>query len=237
MTMNDLDIKILGSSSKGNCYVIDTHEGILLLECGLKYKEILKAIDFKIQNVLGCIVTHEHKDHSKSIKELTDAGVDVYASAGTLEACNIQHHRAIPVKSENQFQTGKFKIMPFETQHDAKEPLGYLIFHPDFGRLLFATDTYYVKYKFKNLNYIMVECNFSLSILNERVKSGDVHEAMKKRLLGSHFSLENVVEFLTANNLSTVKQIYLIHLSDGNSDEKVFKETIQRTTGKPVIVC
>lgn len=59
---------------------------------------------------------------------------------------------------------------------------------------------------------------------------------LKNRLLTSHFSLENVKEFLKANDLSQVREIWLLHLSDGNSDQVRFKREIMELCGKPVYV-
>jgi hypothetical protein len=59
---------------------------------------------------------------------------------------------------------------------------------------------------------------------------------IKKIPIKSHFSLENVKRFLQANDLSRVQEIWLLHLSDGNSDETRFKREIQELTGKPVII-
>ena len=119
--------------------------------------------------------------------------------------------------------------MPFDIQHDAVEPLGYLIANKDGEKLLFITDSYFSRYRFKGLNIIAIECNYSLETL-----SPDLPEIVQDRLFKSHFSLENVIKFLKANDLSKVKEIILIHMSDGNSDEKMFKEKIQALTGKMV---
>src|SRR5690606_20594303 len=124
-----------------------------------------------------------------------------------------------------------------ETQHDAQEPLGFLLHsRASNERLLYATDTYYIRYKFPGLTHIMVECNYAADILYENVKRGAVPEVLKNRLLTSHFSLENVKEFLKANDLSRVQEIWLLHLSDGNSDEERFKREVQALTGKPTYV-
>jgi hypothetical protein len=64
----------------------------------------------------------------------------------------------------------------------------------------------------------------------------DLDPARKKRLLTSHFSLENVVKFFHANDLSACRCIHLLHLSAENSDAALFKRTIQEATGKPVLV-
>ena len=231
-----IEIKTLASGSSGNCYHVTDGSTPLLLECGINFRDIQIALDFKTSNIAGCLVSHEHKDHSKGIKDVLRAGIDVYASAGTIESENITHHRLKPIQPKKQFQIGTWTILPFEVEHDAAEPLGFLLQSENGGKLLFATDTYYVRYKFRGLTHIMVECNYSIDILEENIASGRVHKAMKRRLLKSHFSLENVKEFLRANDLSKVQEIHLMHLSDSNSDERRFKNEIQALTGKPVYV-
>src|SRR5690625_703952 len=231
-----IEIKTLASGSSGNAYLITDGHTPLLLECGISYRDIQIALNFETSKIAGCLVSHEHKDHTKGLRDVLKAGIDVYASAGTIESENITHHRLKPIQAKKQFEIGTWTILPFEVEHDAKEPLGFLLQNKQGERLLFATDTYYVRYRFNNLTHIMVECNYSMDILNENIDSGVVHSAMKKRLLTSHFSLENVKEFLMANDLSKVEEIHLIHLSDTNSDEARFKREIQALTGKPVYV-
>lgn len=82
----------------------------------------------------------------------------------------------------------------------------------------------------------MIECNHSYDILNSNVESGVLDSGLKNRLIKSHFSLENVKEFLKANDLSQVQEIWLIHLSDGNSNAEQFKREIQELTGKVVYI-
>jgi phosphoribosyl 1,2-cyclic phosphodiesterase len=59
---------------------------------------------------------------------------------------------------------------------------------------------------------------------------------MKKRVFQSHFEFENVKEFLKINNLKEVRNIVLLHLSDGNSNEELFKREIERITNKSVFI-
>ena len=114
---------------------------------------------------------------------------------------------------------GDFTVLAFQTEHDATEPLGYLIqYKPTGEKLLFATDTYFIRHRFKGLNYILIECNYCREILEENVKAGRIPKGLKNRILESHFSLDNLKTFLTANDLSQVKKVVLIHLSDGNSN-------------------
>jgi phosphoribosyl 1,2-cyclic phosphodiesterase len=231
-----IDIKAFGSSSKGNCYYITDGKTPLLLECGIKYKDIQKGLNFKTSDVRGCLITHEHGDHIKSLKDILKAGIDCYMSKGTAGAIDVKHHRINPVEAKKQFQIGTWTILPFDVQHDVSEPYGYLLVNQEGEKLLFATDTFYIRYKFKGLTHLLVECNFSLDILNENIAAGRVPPVMKKRLMRSHFSLENFKEFLKANDLTRIKEIWMLHLSDTNSDAELFKREISQMTGKPVYI-
>lgn len=231
-----IQFRPLASGSSGNAYHVSDGHTELLIECGINFRDIQKALNFKTSNLAGCLITHEHKDHTKGLKDVLRAGIDVYASQGTIDQERIKHHRLKPIQAKKQFEIGTWKVLPFDVEHDVAEPLGFLLMNQEGEKLLFATDTYYVRYKFKGLTHIAVECNYSLDILEENIAAGIVPEIMKKRLLRSHFSLENVKEFLKANDLSKVQEIHLLHLSNNNSDEKLFKEEIQTLTGKPVYI-
>lgn len=229
-----IEIKTIASGSKGNAYVVTDGHSQLLLECGIVFKEIRKALNFNTSSLAGCLITHEHSDHTKGLKDVLKAGINTYMSAGTKEAIKLEHHRIKPVEAHKAFKVGTWLILPFDVEHDVNDPYGFLLINKQGEKLLFVSDSFYCRYKFTGLTHIMIEANFSIDILNENTASGRVHKGMKKRLLRSHFSLENVKEFLKANDLSKVQEIHLLHLSDNNSDAARFKKEIQTLTGKIV---
>ncbi|PIC87954.1 MBL fold metallo-hydrolase [Sporosarcina sp. P20a] len=231
-----IEITTLATGSTGNCYHITDGHSSLLLECGIKFKSIQKELNFQTSNIAGVLVSHEHKDHCKAVQDVADRGLDIYMSQGTADAIGIQHHRIRPVTCKETFKVGTWTILPFDVQHDAAEPFGFLIANQEDDKLLFATDTYYIKYKFSNLTHLMIECNYSQKILEENVESGRVPEFLMNRVMQSHFSLENLLVFLKANDLSRVQEIHLLHLSDSNSNEIEFKKAVQAATGKLVYV-
>ncbi|MUK89128.1 MBL fold metallo-hydrolase [Ornithinibacillus sp. L9] len=231
-----IQIKTLASGSKGNAYHIDDGHTQILLECGIPFKDIRKALEFNTSNLAGCLITHEHKDHCGGLNDVLRAGINTYMSPGTKEAIGIEHHRINTVQAKKQFSIGTWNILPFDVQHDVSEPYGFLLQNNAGEKLLFATDTYYIRYKFKGLTHLLIECNYSAEILNQNIIEGITPKVMKKRLIRSHFSLENVKEFLKANDLSKVQEIHLLHLSDSNSDEALFKREIQELTGKVVYI-
>lgn len=126
--------------------------------------------------------------------------------------------------------------MPFDTEHDVSEPFGFLLQSDNGERLLFITDSFYCRYKFPGINYLMIECNYSQEILDRNIAAGITPKIMKKRLMKSHFSLENVLNFLAANDLSEVEEIWLLHLSDSNSDEEFFRQRVAEETGKLIYI-
>lgn len=232
-----MDIKVLASGSKGNSYLISDGNTPLLIEAGIPYKRIQQDLNFKTSEIAGCLVSHSHADHSKAVADLLKAGIDIYASYETFDALLLDgHHRAYPIKPLQPFNIGTWAILPFETQHDCLGALGFLLASKTGEKVLFITDSYYCKFKFTGLNYILIECNYALDILNKNLDAGRVPEALKKRVLTSHFSLENVKGFLKANDLTQVRQIHLLHLSDDNSDAERFRREIEALTGKPVYV-
>ena len=208
-----------------------------MVECGLSIKEIKRALGFGLSDISFALLSHCHGDHSKAAKDIVKAGIDMYTSQGTIDALGLSSHRVHAVKAREQFNVGTWTILPLEAQHDAPEPVGFLMQSKNASsKLLFLTDSFYCRYRFKSLNYIMIECNYAADLLDANVEAGTVPEAMRKRIMRSHFSLENVKEFLKANDLSRVRQIWLLHLSDGNSDAERFKREIQGLTGKEVYI-
>ena len=150
-------------------------------------------------------------------------------------ALGLEGHRLHLVKAKVGFSLGPWSVLPFDTVHDAAEPLGFLLtLGPE--RLLFATDTAYVKYRFPGLTHIAIECNYDLGILKQNVAAGLVEREVKKRILRSHMHLGNVKQFLRSNDLSRVQEIVLLHLSDDNSQADRFRREVQQLTGKEVRV-
>lgn len=225
-----MQINSIASSSKGNCYIIDDGHTKILIECGIPFKEIQKALHFRLSSIAGALVSHSHRDHSRSIKDLIKAGVDVYLSEIAISEIGVSGHRVNAICEKKQFSIGTFSILPFELNHDVYN-LGFLLANSEGEKLLYATDTYYIKYRFKGLTHIMVECNYSMDILRTNVEAGTVDTILKNRLLKSHFSLERVKDFLKANDLSQCRKIVLLHLSDYNSDAARMVKEIQELTG------
>lgn len=238
---NFLTIKNIGSGSDGNCYLIDDGRTQLLLECGFNFKVIQQALNFKTSKISGCLISHRHGDHIKGLKDLLHRGFNCFISGPERDAlCEIdkkyQVYNLRPIEPLKAFKIGSFTVLPFDVMHDTEQPLGYLIESENGSKLLFATDTYYIPYKFAGVTHLLIECNNSLSIMADNVEKGVLAASLKKRIEKSHFSLENLKTFLKDCDLSKLQEVCLIHLSNTNSDEMLFKREIQKTTGQLVKV-
>lgn len=233
-----MDITVIASGSSGNAYRISDGDTALLLDAGTPLQRIKQALNFRVRDLAGCLITHAHGDHAKAAGDLAKAGVDVYTSQGTIDACRLTGHRMKPVKALQEVMIGTFAVLPFDVQHDAPEPLGFLLTSRRTGeKLLYFTDTYYLKYRFTGLTHIMGECNYSMDIVEQSVRNGYIPPELVPRLIKSHMSLEHFLDLLKANDLHEVKQIYLLHLSNNNSDAERFREAVQKLTGTEVYVC
>lgn len=232
-----MELTILGSSSQGNCYVIQNDNEALVLEAGIDFQEVQRALDWNVSKVVGCLISHEHMDHAARTHEFLQARIPVFASAGTIS--KIQRVKSFTpllftIKASEPFTAGRFQIIPFETKHDSEEPLGFYIFHPEMGTLLFATDTYYLPFTFAGLNNILIECNYSREMLEDNIEAGRLPKVIRNRIIKSHMSLDNCIRTLQANDLTRVNNIVLIHLSEGNSDPQDFQRRVREATGKTV---
>lgn len=233
-----MDITVIASGSSGNAYRISDGDTALLLDAGIPLQRIKQALNFRVRDLAGCLITHAHGDHAKAAGDLAKAGVDVYTSQGTIDACRLTGHRMKPVKALQEVMIRTFAVLPFDVQHDAPEPLGFLLTSRRTGeKLLYFTDTYYLKYRFTGLTHIMGECNYSMDIVEQSVRNGYIPPELVPRLIKSHMSLEHFLDILKANDLHEVKQIYLLHLSNNNSDAERFREAVQKLTGTEVYVC
>ena len=223
-----LTIKTFESSSSGNLHLISNGSKKLLVECGLSFKKIKQYLDFDL-DISGCLLSHYHADHSKSAKKIMRAGIDLYCSKETAENMRLDSHRLKIVRMDTIYIVDGFRVLPFQANHDTPGALGYLI-DIDSNRIMFATDTGSLPYRFKKLTHIIIECNHSDESMT------DVNPVFVDRVKKTHMGLNDCIEFLERNDLSRVVEIRLIHLSSRNADADYFKAEIQKLTGIPTII-
>lgn len=220
----------LASSSSGNAYVVSDKDTRILLECGVSHSKLQKLSGFKLSEFQACLVSHEHKDHAKSVAELISRGMEVYMSQGTAEALETEGVKL--VENMEQFNVGSLDIVPFTTFHDAAEPLGFLVkSRVDGDVLAFATDTVNLRYKFPGLNILAIEANYDKQILERCEK---MPEKVRNRITNSHMEIDTLCDYLRSLDLSQCREIHLLHLSDATSHEGHFINKVARAVPRGI---
>lgn len=194
---------VCGTGSSGNTYLLTSETETLVLDCGMPFLEVKKALDFNISNICGAVVSHCHFDHAKYIHEYETAGIPVWK----------------PYEDENLRQStclGGFRIHSFDVVHNVP-CVGYLVEHKDLGKMLYATDTAYLKYRFKDLDTILIEANWGSKYVHKE-------EAKYMHTLQHHMSIDTCLDAIRANTNVRLSHIILCHLSNGNSHAEAFLE-------------
>lgn len=212
-------MKCLGSGSSGNCYLLENDKECLIIECGIPFIEIQRALKFDISKIVGCLASHEHKDHMGYANEIIDYGFMIYTNFENAAKFRTQEHWLIKGLNEKEtVMIGNFKVCPFYLPHNETANFGYLIEHEEMGRLLFLTDFEFCKYKFKNINHIMIEANYSKEILAENL--ADMPN--KDHIISGHCDIDTACRFITENKTVNLENIILLHLSEKNSSNEDF---------------
>ena len=216
-----MKLKCIETGSSGNCYTLTANKGeTLILDCGIPIKEIKKGLNWNIRNAVGCIVSHVHSDHSKSVEDLEAMGIPIFAPY-LGDSCK-------PMKM------GGFTVKPFDlttidgnwTHTDANgEPCpiyGFLITHKEMGRMLYITDTNLIKWRFKGINHILLGTNYDKDLVNVDNQSKANH------VFRGHLSIDTACEFVKSNNSNDLQNVIMCHLSSENADSDSFIEKMKK---------
>jgi phosphoribosyl 1,2-cyclic phosphodiesterase len=206
-------ITALGTSSKGNCYLVTTDTGCLIVDPGIRYREILEGIDYDLERIEGVVVSHSHGDHDKASKDLEKVG------------CQVFRPWTIPHKYG---MVGGWQVTAVPVVHDV-ETYAFFMTHPE-GRVLYVTDTSEIPFRAK-AEVLMIEANYCEEILADKVLAGKIEPFVRDRIRKSHLSIDACCDWLQKVDLSETKLILLIHLSDGNSNAREFQKRVERLTG------
>nr|DAH24172.1 MAG TPA: hypothetical protein [Caudoviricetes sp.] len=216
-----MKLKCIATGSTGNCYLLTSNSGeTLILDCGISIKEIKKGLNWNIKDVVGVLCTHKHLDHSKSVKDFVDMGIPIYA----------------PYISQKPMAigSGAFRIQSFDlttidgnwTHTDANgEPCpiyGFLITHKEMGRMLYITDCEVVKWKFRDINHILLGVNYDKDLI-DRDNTGKANHVFR-----GHLSIDTACDFVKANYSDSLQNVIMCHLSSENADKDSFIEKIKK---------
>lgn len=135
------------------------------------------------------------------------------------------------MKPKVRYKIGGFIVQPLEVQHNVQN-FAYIIEHEEFGKLVFCTDAMSFPYKVKDVNHLLIEANYSEDLIidnlckNETIRSHNEY----------HMEIGKTIEAIKRNINPELRTLMLIHLSDGQSDEKLFQKMVFEEVGlKPII--
>ena len=212
-------LKCLGSSSAGNCYLLTSNSGeTLILDCGIPIMEIKKALNWNIKDVVGVLCTHQHSDHNKSLKDFINMGIPVFAPYLSLES----------MKMETEFNIRMFDLTTIDgswthTNADGTPcPIyGFLITHKEMGRMLYITDCELIKWKFKDINHILLGVNYDKDLIDR--DTGKANHVFR-----GHLSIDTACDFVKANYSDSLQNVIMCHLSAENADRDSFIEKMKK---------
>lgn len=212
-------LKTIATGSSGNSYALMNDKEILLLDLGVSEKVIKKAIDFRISDVVGAVVSHAHLDHAKSVKDFENMGIPVFKQFDETKAC--------PLK----IRYGSFGIQAFKVPHDEVPCYGFYI-TVDGHRILYATDFEYLPCSFKNvrLTDMIVECNHQKELV-------DKEQAKYTHQIKGHCSLDTLIEKVIKENMTRdLRTVILCHLSGDSCNAEECLSEVQKVAGGDVNV-
>ena len=232
-----MNILPIASSSAGNAIVVDDGHSRLLLDCGLSVGRLRRELG-TLTSVDAVLLTHEHADHSRALPNMLAAGVDVYASLGTLEALRVlSHHRTHPLRTHDDTIVATWTVTAFPLVHDAAFPCGFMARSNRTGAcMLYVVDTGYVPHRFTGVTHALIEANYCARLTLDSLEAGRLNVRQHGRLINNHLSIVQATDVLSTLDEQLLVEAWLLHLSDRHSDAVRFKEMAERAIGKPVHV-
>lgn len=236
-----LRARVIASSSAGNATLLEDAGRRILLDAGLPYAQLAEALEHQISTLDAVLVTHEHADHARAVRDLLGrARVPVYATGGTWGAlyrppARFYSRWARPIEPLVPVRVGPWAILAFPVAHDAEEPVGFLVASPT-GKALYLTDASSTRYRFRDLTIALVEANHDRALLEHAVGAGRTDPSLALRIRENHLSVDRAIDVLRATNLETLREIHLLHLSDGHADAAMFRARVEAATGVPTFV-
>lgn len=220
---------VLGSGSGGNSAVVECGEQRLLIDAGLSAKQLeirLRLLGIEPSSLTGILLTHEHGDHVRGLKVfIKKYALPIYA---TPQTATMVRENGIGKVLWKHFETGQTfaldntEIQSFAIQHDAVDPVGFVISHQQ-RRLGLVSDAGYItssmRESLRELHGLFIEANYDDSLLEADTKRP---WSIKQRISSRHGHLSNkqVGELLREIAHPGFQQVVLGHLSsDCNQPE------------------
>ncbi len=237
---------VLASGSRGNCTVISSDGGSILVDAGISCRETMKRLRSAGEDphqIKAIVISHEHADHVAGLEVLArKLKVPVYMSEATYQSWRRSTRDAAgkPVSLErrehfragHRFIIGNITVMPFTIPHDAADPCGFT-FKAGGVKVGIATDLGYlpfsVKDNLRNCDGLMIESNHDLEML----RNGPYPWMVKQRVMSrvGHLSNSALADFLQTDYDGNAKFLVLAHLSEQNNRPELAQMCADKALG------
>lgn len=239
--------RILGSGSKGNSCVVQTHDAIFLIDNGFSGKEVvrrLKEAEVNPGDINGIIVSHEHNDHIRGVgifarrfKTPVYITHETYAAAkNSLKNTEIRYFREGETITYEDLEVDTFAL-----PHDAADPVGFVLAQKN-GSILkkklgYVTDlgqvTTLVKQRLQDIDALVLEANHDEKMLLNGPYPWRTKQRIRSRYghLNNSVSAELISEILEKTG---IREVTLAHLSENNNDPYLARDTIVETVAKKI---
>lgn len=176
----------------------------------------------------GCdYKSHPPLDHSKSLNDFKSMGIPIYAPY-------IQYAQHEGIHRYHTIPFSGFKVKAFDlttidenwTHTNADGTLcpiyGFLITHKEMGRMLYITDCELIKWRFKDINHILLGVNYDKDLI-DRDNTGKANHVFR-----GHLSIDTACDFVRANDSDILQNVIMCHLSSENADKDSFIEKMKK---------
>ena len=215
-------LAVLASGSGGNAAVLEAGDACVLIDCGISYRQLgsrMKALGMSPGQIQAVLLTHEHDDHVRGLEVfLRHHRVPVLATPGTVEAMPSPPADVQPLASGRELCLGNLKVLPVETSHDAREPVGFVVENRG-RRVGMVTDTGVLTEllveRLSGCHALLLECNHDRDLL----RYGPYPWPLKQRIASrtGHLSNEQTCVGLERLAHSGLELVVGMHLSQTNN--------------------
>jgi phosphoribosyl 1,2-cyclic phosphodiesterase len=238
---------VLASGSRGNCTVISTSAGSILVDAGISCRETLKRMKLAGEDphqLKAIVISHEHADHVAGLEVLArKLKIPVYMTEPTYESWRKSTRDAdgkpATIERREYFQAGRsfliqdITICPFTIPHDAADPCGFT-FKAEGVKIGVVTDLGYLPYSVKDhlraCDGLMIESNHDVEML----RNGPYPWMVKQRVMSrvGHLSNSALADFLESDYDGSAAFLVLAHLSEHNNYPELARQSAWKALGQ-----
>ena len=229
-----LAVTSLGSGSAGNALLVRTAGAVLLVDCGVGVRRLLRGLDavgLTMADVDALLISHEHSDHIRELPRFVMQSTAVLSTRGSARAANVPAQLWEETRAERPVRIADVEVVAIPVCHDAADPCGFLI-RTSSGSVTVVTDlgcpSLAAAEAIAESRLVVLEANHDEAML----RRGPYPERLQRRILSDsgHLSNAGCAELLARAIRGSTQPptVWLAHLSETNNRPHVAKQTVQR---------